>query len=319
MSSIDASEPRPRSVTSSARYGLWLADGQAWELLGLYPAAEWVESLACTMQLASGIGRSTLIFLRSRVGTKTVPELLAAAPADVRASLPEDGWQPRDVRWGRLLYHGSEPHVIYELPLTESENPAWERAKLWTSVEPVYRQAMKAGGLPMHAALLSWAGQGALVAAPGGMGKSTCSRRLQPPWEGLSDDEALIVRDAQGRYHGHPFPTWSHCVERPGTRTWDVQRHMPLSAIFFLEQAGADSVEQIGPAAATSLLNKTSLADWGPLAWAWLPEAETIALRQAAFRNICEIARSVPCYILRASLTGRFWEEMERVLGEWGQ
>jgi hypothetical protein len=32
------------------------------------------------------------------------------------------------------------------------------------------------------------------------------------------------------------------------------------------------------------------------------------------FNNACELAKAVPAYILRVSLEGRFWEEMEKVI-----
>ena len=297
---------------------LSLADGRRWRFIGVGGAAPWVSRLAVHMRLdeaaAEGVEDGAVVFICSATLGDGIAVPLEALPAPLRGGLPHDGWTAREVRWGRIWRHAAGLHVLYELPAPALDNPAWERAKLWTAVEPVYRRAMAEGGLVIHGGLIDCGGVGAVIAAPGGMGKTTCSRRLPPHWEALSDDEALIVRNAPCRYCAHPFPTWSHCVEEPGTRSWDVQRHVLLGGVFFLEQGDVDRVTPLAPSAAALLLNRTSLADWGPLAWAWLPEQEAKAVRVAAFRSLCAIEQAVPCFVLRASLDGRFWEPMEDAL-----
>ena len=67
--------------------------------------------------------------------------------------------------------------------------------------ESLYR-----GGLPFHATLLEYQGQGIILAAPGGTGKSTCSRRVPPPWRACCDDEVLVVEGPGRPLPGTPFP-----------------------------------------------------------------------------------------------------------------
>jgi SynChlorMet cassette protein ScmC len=255
-----------------------------------------------------------IIFLIYDPPVGSAEALLDRLPRSARRGLPQTDWSPRQVRWGRIWRHAGGLHVLYELPPAKFDNPLWERAKLWTSVEPIYRRAMAEGGLVIHGALIDCGGIGAILTAPGGTGKTTCSRRIPPSWRALSDDETLVVRDREGRYHAHPFPNWSHCVEVNDDLSWDVQEHLPLGGIFFLEQAEEDRAIPLSPAPATVLLNATSLADWGALSWRWLPAEEERAIKRELFGNVSEIARDVPCFCPRFSRTGCFWEGIQRVL-----
>ena len=55
------------------------------------------------------------------------------------------------------------------------------------------------GGLLVHGALVEWNGTGVILAGPGGVGKTTASKRLPSTWRSLSDDTALIVK-SHGRH-----------------------------------------------------------------------------------------------------------------------
>ena len=65
------------------------------------------------------------------------------------------------------------------------------------------------GGLLIHGALAKKNNQGIILAGPSDAGKTTASLRLPSSWTSLSDDCTLIVRDDNGQYHAHPWPTWS--------------------------------------------------------------------------------------------------------------
>lgn len=65
------------------------------------------------------------------------------------------------------------------------------------------------GGGLIHAAFGEVDGKGFLMAAPGGTGKTTASNRLPEPFISHCDDTVLIVKDKEGCYWAHPFPTWS--------------------------------------------------------------------------------------------------------------
>ena len=51
------------------------------------------------------------------------------------------------------------------------------------------------GAVLLHGALAQRDGQGVILASPGGIGKTTASRRLSPPWHSLSDDASLVMCD----------------------------------------------------------------------------------------------------------------------------
>jgi len=167
--------------------------------------------------------------------------------------------------------------------------------------------------MPVHAALVEWEGKGILLAAPGDTGKSTCCRRLQPPWRVLGDEETLVIRDHDGSYLAHPFPTWSDIYERGLKKSWDVQRSVPLSAIFFLEKSEKIEVAPIGRGQAAMQLNRLAREKVTRSWWGEDPE-EVTQFNGTIFGNACELIQQVQSYILRTNLTGRFWEAMENII-----
>jgi SynChlorMet cassette protein ScmC len=173
--------------------------------------------------------------------------------------------------------------------------------------------AQTRGGVLLHGALAEKDGIGVILAAPGGTGKTTASNRLPAPWHSLCDDTTLVVRDSQGNYWAHPWPTWSRFVLGRSGGTWDVQNAVPLKAVFFLSQAVEDRVESVGPGHAVSLLVECAGQN-SQLMARGLSKEETRALRLERFNNLCALARVVPAHVLRISLTGTFWQKIEQVL-----
>ncbi len=175
------------------------------------------------------------------------------------------------------------------------------------------RDAQTRGAVLLHGALAEKAGAGVILAAPGGTGKTTASGRLPAPWRSLCDDATLAVRDPQGNYWAHPWPTWSHFLWGETGGAWDVQNAVPLKGIFFLSRAVEDRVEPVGPGHAVSLLVECA-KQASQLMARGLSKEETRALNLERFNNLCALARAVPAYILSISLTGAFWQEIERML-----
>jgi SynChlorMet cassette protein ScmC len=172
---------------------------------------------------------------------------------------------------------------------------------------------MDLGGLPLHAALVERNGMGILLAGHGGAGKSTCCQRLPSSWHALCDDETLVVINEEKQYFAHPFPTWSDYLWKRSERTWNVQKYVPLSAIFLLEQSETDEAIRIGQGQGATFIN-TLATDVCRRNWRNLDRKEERAQRKQLFQNACELARAVPAFKLRFSLNGRFWEKIEEVL-----
>lgn len=287
-------------LTQGMRHALVLADGTRWEIAGGdEEAASIVSQLAGAMQLGEATSASgpsprgnpfrllVQVDAHSPVADCYVP---LASGNDGTASCilcPSDHW--------------GGPHVnLVRLSLVFA------------------REAHARGGVLIHGALAEKDGMGVILAAPGGTGKTTASSRLPAPWRSRCDDTTLVVRDPQGRYLAHPWPTWSRFLEGGVGGTWDVQCAVPLRGIFLLARAGDDHVERIGPGHAVSLLVECvrQASQFMPLG---LFKEEIHALHLERFNNLCALTRAVPAHILHISLTGAFWQEIERTLEDGGQ
>ena len=178
----------------------------------------------------------------------------------------------------------------------------------------IHRDVLARKGLFLHGALAERNGFGVILAGPSGVGKTTASIRLPSPWHSLSDDMTLVVRDAQGRYWSHPWPTWSFFWEcNNSDRKWDVSYAVPLKGLFFLAQAGEDRVERIGAGQATGMLLETARQASGPLDDKSRNE-DLKAMNLQLFNNACMMAKSMKSFLLNVSLNGQFWKEMDLVL-----
>ena len=180
------------------------------------------------------------------------------------------------------------------------------------------------GGMLVHGALVVYQDAsdpnikaGVILAGPGTVGKSTASARIPHPWLSLCDDATLVVRDAQGCYWAHPWPTWSRFFSTKGEPAlggkWRVEQAVPLRALFFLSQAELDRVEPRSPAQATAMLMEVISHLNYPITRR-MSTQEAQSLRRTQFSNAEKLADETPAYTLHISLTGAFWEEIERVL-----
>jgi SynChlorMet cassette protein ScmC len=173
--------------------------------------------------------------------------------------------------------------------------------------------AQAGGGLLLHGALAEKDGFGVLLAGPGEVGKTTASRRLPHPWHSLSDDMTLIVHDSQGTYWAHPWPTWSRFLFNGPRRTWNVEKALPLRAIFFLEQAQEEDFETLGTAQAICLIIE-SAEQASRLMSRDAGKNVTRKLRLQRFDNICALTQAIPSLVLRLSSNGAFWHTMDKAL-----
>lgn len=294
-------------------YCMRLANGQGWRIVATERVKSWVEKLAFIMELETyePNGYPRLIFNCRESGESWWGDLTWHTNRKITECLPKSGWRTRDFIWLQVWSHLNVPDVICTMGPQKGNEQDVLRMRM--ALQPVYQRAQESEGLPLHAALVERRGKGLLLAAPKDTGKSTCCSRIPRPWNALCDEETLIVRDVQKQYQVHPFPTWSDYIMKRGEMRWNIQQHVPLSAIFFLEQAEIDEVTPVGQGEAAVLINH-SATQVCYLYWYALDHKDLRTCKQKLFENACELARSVPAYKLRVSLKGRFWEEMEKVL-----
>jgi SynChlorMet cassette protein ScmC len=289
-----------------------LADGQSWDLHYMDGLEHWGDSFASMMNLVQTeeSNGTKLIFVDMAQEDRFTRPTVRTSPL-VIPDFEKQSWSPHDPGPVRIWSSNVASEKVIELLFLQT--PELQTISMLFCLIPMYHTVINNGGLPFHAALLTRNGSGVLIAARGDGGKSTCATRIPKPWQALCDDEAIIVRDRSGRFVVHPFPTWSDHVSGRSHKTWDVQRYVPLRAIFFLEQAGEDRVVEISKAEAAIRAHRAA-EQVSTHTWRGLDAADVRKFRQKLFENACELVKTVPTYILQASLTGRFWEEIEKAL-----
>lgn len=290
-----------------------LANGQGWHVVATETVVPWVEKLASIMQLETcdKNGYPKLIFTREETDKKKYKKPVFNLAANIQDSLPKRDWNVRELPPIQFWSHPDVPDVICELGHREGYELDIIRKRL--ALYPIFQRAINSGGLPLHAALIERDGIGILLAASGNKGKSTCCRLLPLPWNPMCDDEALVVPNAQKSYFAHPFPTWSDYLWRRAEQTWNVQRHVPLSAILFLERSETSEIVPIGSGQEAAFITKSAMEVFDPN-WNNLPLKEVRAFRKKLLENACELAKVIPAYIFRLSLSGRFWDKIEEVI-----
>ncbi len=283
--------------TQMVLHNLVLADGSRWEIVaGDEEAASIVSQLGSAMQLRTTPGAIE----PSRPGSPC--RLLVQVDAHTTVA---DCYVP-------LASNNDGVVVCIVSPNGDWGGPYVNLVRLSLVIA---REAQARGGVLIHGALAERDGMGAILAAPGGTGKTTASNRIPAPWRSLCDDTTLVVRDPQGNYWAHPWPTWSRFLDGGPGGTWDVQRAVPVKGVFFLAQAVEDRVERVGPGQAVSLLGECArqASMFMPLG---LFKEELHALHLERFNNLSALARVIPAHVLHISLTGAFWQEVEQALNE---
>ena len=173
------------------------------------------------------------------------------------------------------------------------------------------------GGLLLHGGLAENqpGGYGVILAGPSGAGKSTASLRLHWPWRSLSDDAVLVVRDREGAYWAHPWPTRSAFLPGGSGGSWDVGYAVLLKGIFYLEHGEYVHAERLGPGHAVCLLMQSAEQTFWPRG-SGHPQGNVTRLRGERFSNVCALAQAVPAFHLRMDRVSPFWEAMAQVVGD---
>jgi SynChlorMet cassette protein ScmC len=169
------------------------------------------------------------------------------------------------------------------------------------------------GGLLLHAALVCRGENGFLLMGGSGSGKTTASRRIPSPWRSCCDDYTLVLRDPEGKYWAHPWPTWSRFFQSGPGGSWPAGTAIRLRAIFFLQPAAVDEWSEAIPHQPTvKILEAVEQATWSTTLSLKKSLRRTIRLRR--LENAIHLARQVPAFQLKLTLHGKYWEIMENAL-----
>ncbi|MFH0821120.1 MAG: SynChlorMet cassette protein ScmC [Pseudomonadota bacterium] len=283
-----------------------------WNLTASRGAEEWLTRFAHVMGLQPGLqpGLRTLRFLRGAPPSHVTGESLRPDDSGMMASVHEEWGLLKDLALIKIWSHPEGSDLAVELLNTHLENI--EITMMWQSLHTVYETVISEGGLPLHAALIEHGGRGVLLAGAGGAGKTTCCRRLPASWRALSDDETVIVPMPGGKWHAHPFPTWSGCIKGTDLRTWNIGSGIPISAVFFIRKADRDDAGLLSNGSAAVRIYESSRQITLSRVNA-LPPVERREWRKTLFENSCRSASGVPAFDLGVSLNGPFWRIIEEV------
>lgn len=300
-------------------YVLTLGDRLGWCFTGSPGSESWLNRMARILNFREGEeGGFVQVNFRRRASSLNLlisrilrPDGARTGPFFGKGDFPPRGWTMRDFGLIRIWSHSEVPNVICELSPRRSDSR--ELVMMWYALHSIYPWIVQAGGLPLHAALVSRGGMGVLLAGVEGAGKSTCCRRMAEVWTVLADDGVLIVPGNGPSYAAHPLPTWSDLISDQGQRTCTVEHGVQLSAIFFLEKASQDEVVPLGQGGASVMINASAsyVARQG---WRKPDPVQDRYLKTMIFNNSCCIAKTVPAFLLRVSPSGEFWKPMEQAL-----
>jgi len=227
----------------------------------------------------------------------------------------------------------SGPELFITVRRVDSEKRAQNQSPLVCTLPPGTNEMMRViqmtdlskaiairtfptGGLLIHGALAERDGYGIILAAPGGTGKTTASNRLPSPWHSLSDDATLVVRNGDGTYYAHSWPTWSRFRDNGPGGSWDVERAVPLAAIFFLSRSDLDRAEPMDARDAVAYLAESVHQVTGIPGQPGCTWQETAELCKQELAAASALAETIPAYQLLISQTGAFWEEIVAVLDQ---
>ncbi|MGC9348504.1 MAG: SynChlorMet cassette protein ScmC [Anaerolineae bacterium] len=300
-------------VTAQSAARLSLANGTGWVVAATNdPASKLVAELAKVMQLSvsSLQDAATCYGFLTVAGKGDAADAAGLAPGEAQESARVSLWLTDRLTDGRQAPNRNGAG----LPLGPIGTDDLRIRVMVRLSSLIALTVEREGGLLVHGALAERDGFGVVLAGPGGIGKTTASRRLSPPWHSLSDDATLIVRDADGAYWAHPWPTWSRFMLGGPGGTWDVQRAVPLRGIFFLYQDASSWTDMVETSEAAASLVQSAEQILGHIQ-SMIAQRDLRALRLRRFDNISSMVRTVPCYVLHVDLESPFWEVLDRRIG----
>lgn len=289
-----------------------LSSGLTWEFGPCEGSDEgtrrWVERFASYMGLERGTAPAAHRLRFGKITPGSVNGHSSRFNPGLPTDVPEAGWRAQGNSGMMLLQH---PEVLdIYCGLYSDDKPA--AAQMRRPLVPVFEETIRAGGLPLHGALVERRGVGLILVGRSGAGKSTCCRRFPSGWRVLGDDLAIVVRDAEGGYRAHPLPTWS--AFETGGNGWPCRANdsVPLTAFFFLHHEAEDGAEPLAGVRTALVIEKACKEALLP--FAFFSPGRVSFLGGKLFANAVSLAAAVPAFRLRVSLEGRFWEKIDDVL-----
>jgi SynChlorMet cassette protein ScmC len=192
----------------------------------------------------------------------------------------------------------------------EQERPdyiAWIIKTLFVGISTLL---LPSGGMLLHAATLVRDDAAVLILASSGGGKSTAAHRVPLPWIAPGDENALVIRDLSGHYQVHALST-SSAIATGGNQTWNIATPYPLQGIYILIQADDDHIIRCTQGTAAGYLNGSAQQALKNQKRGMNTEYKRWK-HEMLFSVACQMAGTIPTFLLYATLTGNFWEEIEK-------
>lgn len=290
--------------TSNKQYRLRLSDGTVWGMRTVPAFQQWLDDFASIMGFEASSDSNNV--------TKEI-RFIEFGNNDLINEFDTEWAFVKQGKVYKIWHKENESRIFIELNKEFIDHPEIRIINMWSTLKAIYRYYSDIGGGPAHAASAALRGNGIIICAAGGTGKSTCIERLPDNWEKLSDDNSLIVPDKKINYRVHPMPTWSDHLWKTKNSSINPGRSVPLKAIFFLSQSKKDMVKKMPSAISAQSLYKSFFQIWQNY-FTKISENEKRTMNSKLFDVAYSIAKSIPCYYLEATLRGKFWEEIESVL-----
>lgn len=296
------------SFIETSGYQIRLSNNLVWSLSSDCKELQlWLNKVASIMELDKGCAEYSMPVICS--GHKETHEQVDQRE---RNEAIDESWECYEANTLRILHEEKSHNLRFSIKPFASRIA--EIIAMKSALYPLYRDIISMGGQLFHAGLIELNGRGVILAGRSGAGKSTCCRRLPDYWNAHCDDELLLILDGNGEYRAHPLPTWSEYLEGFSEKTWNIQNSVPVCGVFFIEQAMDDAALSLFDGESASLINESSRQGYMNYGNLFCDQGRKV-LQGKLFNNSCAIAKKIPAFTLQVSLEGKFWEEIERVLG----
>ncbi|MBF0526545.1 MAG: SynChlorMet cassette protein ScmC [Deltaproteobacteria bacterium] len=282
-------------------YTVSFSSQHVWNLTAAPEAHWWLDHFASVMSLP-------------RCVDSAGPRIVVSSSADTARPVKSNGRPGFGGAYGRFVWQPETGDIFVDIPSDIRKEPGARSSSFKSLLLAMAALMPSDGGFLLHAATLVKDGQAVLVAASSGGGKSTTARRVPSPWTAPGDECCFLAPDGPNGYRVHVLPTWSLVAAGAGVKvSWDTQRSYPVRAVCILKQDDHDSLSPLGITAGTVCLSDAARqAVWFPVTM--MDESLRAWFLHRSFEAACAAAANIPVFLLRSSLTGCFWEELETAL-----